>query len=327
MIKFLFKIFLALAIILICFLFIGSPKENKNMIWGINFSQKYASELSLDWREVYLALLKDMNVKNLRLAVHWDLFEKQDGNYDFSDLDWQIQQAKENKARVIPIIGMKTSRWPECHIPNWAISLNKEKQQEKILVLLEKIVSRYKDDNTIEYWQVENEPFFSFGECPWKDDEFLEKEIALVRSIDKNHKIVLSDSGEGSFWFRISKLGDILAVTTYRTAWFKEFKRYVKYPFPPSFYNSKIFLIKAFWGKEVMCGEFQSEPWGEKLTYNLPFFEQEKSMNLEKFKDNIEYIKKTKYSRVYLWGGEWMYWIKVNNYNPLIWEEAKKLFK
>ena len=78
------------------------------------------------------------------------------------------------------------------------------------------------------------------------------------------------------------------------------------------------------WGK---TGEFQAEPWGPKLTYKLSFEEQSKSMNLEKFKENIEYIRKTKYSRVYLWGGEWMYWAKKNNYDNSIWEEAKKIFK
>jgi hypothetical protein len=45
------------------------------------------------------------------------------------------------------------------------------------------------------------------------------------------------------------------------------------------------------------------------------------------FKENISYIKKTDYKRVYLWGVEWMYWAKKNNHNLLIWEEAKKLFK
>jgi len=327
MMKFLINFFWILVVSVLCFLFLIPRENNKNMIWGMNFSQKYASELSLEWKEVYLALLEDMNVKNIRLAVHWDLIEKQNGNYDFSDLDWQIQKAKENNAKLIPIIGMKTTRWPECHIPSWAFSLDKNSQQEKILALLEEIVSKYKNEGTIEYWQLENEPFFTFGECPWKDDEFLEKEISLVRSIDKNHKIVLSDSGEGSFWFRIARLGDIPAVTTYRNAWFKELNRYIKYPFGPNFYNIKISLIKFFFGKDTMCGEFQAEPWGPKLTYKLSFEEQSKSMNLEKFKENIEYIRKTKYSRVYLWGGEWMYWAKKNNYDNSIWEEAKKIFK
>ena len=72
--------------------------------------------------------------------------------------------------------------------------------------------------------------------------------------------------------------------------------------------------------------EFQAEPWGPKLLYDSPLEEQEKTMNLEQFKQNIEFAKKNGLDKFYLWGVEWMYWLKETQQKPEIWNEAKKLF-
>jgi hypothetical protein len=50
-------------------------------------------------------------------------------------------------------------------------------------------------------------------------------------------------------------------------------------------------------------------------------------MDLNKFLDNIKYARQTNFSRIYLWGGEWMYWAKVRGYEKNIWEEAKNIYK
>jgi hypothetical protein len=112
---------------------------------------------------------------------------------------------------------MKTPRWPECHIPEWAKLQSKEEQQAAILDFLKEIVARYDSSKAIVRWQVENEPFFPFGECPWVDKEFLKKEVALVKSLDsKNRPVVVTDSGEGSLWIQAAKIGDIAGTTMYK---------------------------------------------------------------------------------------------------------------
>ena len=50
-------------------------------------------------------------------------------------------------------------------------------------------------------------------------------------------------------------------------------------------------------------------------------------MNLEQFKKNIEFAKKTGLKEFYLWGAEWWYWMKEKQNKPEIWNEAKKLFQ
>lgn len=307
------------------YFFLGKPPLAEKIVWGVNFSQKHAQLLDLDWQENYLALLDDLKVKNIKLLTHWDLIEPERDKYYFDDLDWQIEKAEERGVNLILVMGMKTGRWPECHLPEWAQSLNKEDQQKEILELLEQIVKRYRDRVSVEIWQVENEPFFPFGQCPWSDKEFLEKEVDLVKSLT-NKPVIISDSGEGSLWITAAQLGDIVGTTLHRIVWFKELKTYVSYPFPPIFYWRKAQIIKAFFGKEVFCIELQAEPWGPKLLYDSPLEEQLKTMNLEQFRKNIEFARKTGLKRFYLWGSEWWYWMKEKQGQPEIWQEAKTLF-
>jgi len=326
--KIFFKAFILILLVVLIFLgylFIGTPPQAKEQTFGVNFSQKHASLLGLDWQETYVALLDDLGTRKLKVAAHWDLIEPEEGNFSFEDLDWQIREAEKREAQILLAIGMKTPRWPECHIPEWAKNLEKEKQQEKILKMLKQVVLRYKDSPAIKYWQVENEPFFPFGECLWVDKEFLQKEINLVKSLDtQNHPVVITDTGELSTWITAAKMGDRVGTTMYRKVWFtvphflkKKMERlqqiggfYLSYPYPPSFYWRRAQIIKKLFGKEVMVVELQAEPWGPKLLYDSPLEEQEKSMNLEQFKKNIEFAKKTGLKEFYLWGGEWWYWRK-----------------
>jgi len=322
-----------LTILLIVFLitffyfFIGTPPESQEITFGVNFSQKHAQDLGLEWKENYLALLDDLKVRNLKLITHWDLIEGERDKFYFDDLDWQIKETEDRGAKIILVIGLKTGRWPECHIPEWARNLSKEDQQERILNLLKEIVLRYRQSEAIFAWQVENEPFFPFGECQWKDKDFVAREIDMVREIDSQKRpIVFTDSGEGSFWFEASKLGDIVGITIYKKVWFKELKSYIYYPLPPVFYWRKAVLINKFFNKRVIVAELQAEPWGPVLLYDLPLEEQQKTMDLEQFKYNISFAKKTGLDEFYLWGGEWWYWLKEKQGKVEIWEEAKKLF-
>ena len=320
-------IFLSLILVFAGYLFLGSSSQTKEIKWGVNFSQKHTELLGLDWKETYSAIFDDLGAKNVKLATYWDLIEKQEENYDFEDLDWQIKKAEDSGAEILLVIGMKTPRWPECHIPEWAKNLDKEQQQEKILNLIEKIVLRYANSEAISMWQVENEPFFPFGECLWTDKDFLKKEIAKVKSLDQqNRKILISDSGEGSFWFSAASLGDVVGTTMYRKVWIHQLGIYFNYPFPPTFYSRKAEIIKAIFNKEVICVELQAEPWGPTLLYHSSLEEQEKTMNLEQFKKNIEFAKRTDLREFYLWGTEWMYWLKEKQGKPEIWQEAKELF-
>ena len=95
-------------LLVIGFFFVGSPPRAEKIVWGVNFSQKHAEGLGLDWKAVYSALIDDLGAKNIKLATYWDLIEKEEGNYDFTDLDSQIGEAEQKGVSLLLVIGMKS---------------------------------------------------------------------------------------------------------------------------------------------------------------------------------------------------------------------------
>lgn len=322
--KFLFFVLFFLSVFF--YFFVGKTQEAKNINWGVIFSQKHSQLMGLDWKANYLAILEDLKVKNLKIITHWDLIEPEEGKYNFEDLDWQIKEAEKRNTKIILVIGLKTGRWPECHLPKWAKCEKEIVQcQDALLNYLERIITHYQDSDTILAWQIENEPFFPFGECPKIEKNFVKKEIELVKILDQK-PIIFADSGEFSFWITAAQLGDIVSSTLHRRVYFKEIGTYISYPFPPIYYWRKAGIIKTLFGKKVIVGELQAEPWCKNLLYNCPLEEQEITMDFSQFKENIEFAKKTGLDTFYFWGVEWWYWLKVQKNRPEIWQEAKKMF-
>jgi hypothetical protein len=324
--KILIGVFVAVMVVGVGWFFIGSVEQSENIVWGMNFSQKHTQDFGMDWQETYFALLDDLGVEKIKIITHWDLLEPNKDEFYFDDLNWQIEEAEKRDVEILLAIGMKTGRWPECHIPEWAKKLDEKEREQRVLKLIVEIVENCKNSQSIVYWQVENEPFFAFGECPKINIKFLQKEIDLVKSLDnKDRPIIISESGEFSFYTKSARMGDVVGITMYKTAWFEELKTYIKYPFPSIFYARKAKIIEKVFEKEVICIELQAEPWGPVLLYDLPIEEQNKTMNLELFKENIEFAKNTGLDEFYLWGGEWWYWLKTTQDNSEIWDYAKTI--
>ncbi|OQB07793.1 MAG: Beta-galactosidase [Parcubacteria group bacterium ADurb.Bin216] len=319
-------IFIITAILILCiYLFVGESSPKKTS-WGINYSTKQAVFLGLEPKEVYISLLEDLRFKDIKISVHWDLLQPVGTDeYDFTELDWQIEKAKEYDAKVVLAIGMKTPRWPECHMPQWARNMDKRSQQESIIKMLTAIVDRYKDDKAVSAWQVENEPFLRFGACPWIDGNFLKQEVALVKALDPSREVIVTDSGEMSLWLRVGSIGDVVGVTTYRKVWQQNFGIYIDYFLPPIYYQRRAEIINWLYGKKVIGTELQAEPWCKNSIINTSQEEQAKTLDLEQFKKNIEFAKRMGFGKFYLWGGEWWYWQKEVNNRPEIWEEVKKI--
>ncbi len=333
LLKILFLIFLFL-IISASILFFKKPTGTTNNItWGVAFSQTFAKELGLDWKKVYIEMLDDLKPKGLRLPVYWPKVEPKKGKFDFSDYDFMMDEAKKRDIPVILVVGERVPRWPECHVPRWTENMEKSEVQKNLLNIIELTVKRYKNIDNLKMWQVENEPFLPyFGTCDFVDVKFLDKEIELVKSLDPKRKIMLTDSGELSLWLPTAKRADVFGTTMYRTVWSSHFSKYIgyiTYPLPPKFFWFKANLVKLFYGdKPIIVSELQAEPWSSgKVLTELSKEEQEKSIDIEKFNENIEYARKVGFKEVYLWGVEWWYWQKEEKEDPSYWDTAKKLFK
>src|SRR3989339_354107 len=311
--KFLFwalKVFLKILILLIIVIALAGwwglkkvgVKEPK--LFGVTYSARNAEDFGMSRTSVFTEIL-----------------------YDFSEIDWQLREAEKRGAEIILAVGRKLPRWPECFVPEW-VSAKKDRnfEETELFDYIETTVERYKNNPALKIWQVENEPFLPFGrECSLFGDKVLEREIAIVKKIDGAHPVLITDSGELSFWVRAAKRSDIFGTTMYREIW-NEYLGFFTYPLPPQFFRAKLALTELFAGKRpAIVSELQAEPWQKKQSYELSPEDTLSVFDLNQFKDHIIYAKNSGFDEFYLWGVEWWYWLKINGH-PEIWNEAKNLF-
>ena len=149
--------------------------------FGITFSSLYTTQLGLNVKETYQALVDELGVRTVRLPVYWSQIEQESGRFDWEEMDWLVDYSKEHEVALTLVVGAKVPRWPECFIPDWAEKLSSADRQKAVLSFLETTVNRYKTVSVVERWQVENEPFFPFGECPkLSPKQFLERVDLVV---------------------------------------------------------------------------------------------------------------------------------------------------
>jgi hypothetical protein len=305
---------------------LAAPKT-KNIQYGLTFSAPYAQSLGLDWKQAYLAILTELKPKYIRLSAYWDATEPQENVYDFSDLDFQVNNAAQANSKIVLAVGRRLPRWPECHDPGWISKLTQSELQNDQLSYIETVVERYQNNSAISAWQVENEPFLSsFGICPPLDVNFLDTEIALVKKLDPTRPVIITDSGELDFWFEAGNRGDIFGTTLYRYVYSDVFKRYWTNHIPGIYYRFKAGLLELLHpGKQIAIMELEAEPWTTAGIPNTPVDQQFKTMSIGNFNTIIGVAKSTGFSPQYLWGAEWWYWMKAKQNDPEFWDAAKKL--
>src|SRR3989344_8382272 len=204
---------------------------DKNIIWGATFSKKQSDHLDIDWKLVYSKMIDEMPFKILRIPIYWDEIEKKPGEFDFSDYAWMFDLARSKEIEIVPVIGRRVPRWPECHTPEFYQNLSSNDIKQKILNLITLEIEQFKSYDNIKKWQIDNEPFLDFfGECPLTDENLIKKEIALVRELDAR-PILITESWELSSWLNGARLADILGVSMYRETWNKNWG-WFQYPLP-----------------------------------------------------------------------------------------------
>jgi len=319
---------ITLSVFVLLYFALSLRKLPEKISYGVSFSKFHTDELGLSWQEVYTAILDDLRVQRFRLSAHWPMVEAENGKYDFSVLDTQLQEAEKRGAKVILGVGRRLPGWPECHIPDWAKGLSWEEKKENIRAYIEATVTRYKDSPTIEYWQAENEPFlsvFAKEHCGELDEEFLKEEISLIKKIDGNTPVLVTDSGNLGLWKNAWEAGDAFGTSVYMYLWNPTIGE-VKSVYLPSTYRVKTRLLELFYGKKKnFLIELSLEPWLLEPIAQAPLNVQLKRMNIEKFDEIISFAKKTGFEEQYLWGAEWWYWMKLRG-ESAYWDRAKELF-
>jgi Beta-galactosidase len=327
--RFWLLMFLTLLLLLALGVFLLARKEKPvEITYGMSFNTLYARELGLDWQETYDAILNDLGVRHLRLAAHWPMVEPERGVYNFSELDYQIKRAEEEGAEVILAIGRRLPRWPECHVPTWAQGIPVSVRNDAQLEYMKLVIERYKSSPAIKIWQIENEPFlkaFAFEHCGELDTEFLDKEIAFVRTLDTTRPLLVTDSGNLGTWNGAYQRGDIFGTSVYVHFWNPELGQFRTF-LPAWFYRAKENTMALIHGrKQAYLIELSAEPWLIEPIAQVPISVQFTRMDVEKFNDILDYAAATRFDTQYLWGAEWWYWLLLSG-EPDFWQRGQELF-
>lgn len=319
--------FIGLGLYILAFSSLGqTPAE-----LGVTYSPRYTRELGLNEKTTFIKILDDLKVKRIRIPVYWDEIEPFPQKLNFGSVDFYLFEAQKRQVEVILVIGHKQPRWPECFAPVWVSKLLPEDRGEKVLQLLAKEVTHFKQFPNVVAWQVENEPSLSFGVCdPVNQQTFnlLKKEVEMVKGLDQR-PVLITDSGELSLWTGSIIYSDWFGTTLYRTVWSKYFG-VIDYPLPPIFYSLKEKIVRGLTGKRglTIISELQAEPWIIKRArvVDTNVEEQAKLLPVAKLESNVRYAQEIGFSQIYLWGVEWWYYMAQNGH-PQYLEYAKGLFR
>ncbi|MFH1552662.1 MAG: beta-galactosidase [Candidatus Omnitrophota bacterium] len=315
---------------------------------GTTYSPRQSEYLDMDWRETYLAVL-DEGFDIIRLGAYWDEIEKSENIYDFSSLDWQLKEAREKEIPVVLTVGMKAPRWPEYFIPEWVLEKTSlpfgadvsksEFLRERTLKFIKKVVEHCKEDPTIHYWQVENEPMDRMGEQYWFIGEaFLRQEVELVRSLgEANRPILLTSATYPNKTLRfIARLFlwhdpvkeslaicDIIGLNVYpvvgREFWFGNVYFRGDRKESGAYFSNLLAAIEKG-GKKVWLTELQAEPWEPG---QLVYMEKARPLSgdPELAMEVLREFQELGVNTVLLWGAEyWRY--RAQNYGDTQWQDT-----
>jgi hypothetical protein len=302
--------------------------SNEPMVLSGTFIPDYARYFDLGPKQTFTAMLDDLGLKKVRLVSYWSNIEHSKGQYDFSELDWQMHLAESRGVKVSLAVGLRQPRWPECHMPDWAQAEPVTEWQPQLYTFISTVVNRYKNSPALDSYQLENEYFLSvFGECHNFDRDRLVSEFNLVKAIDPKHTLIVSMSNNAIGTPIGNPTPDEWAISVYKRVWDKTItRRYFEYPIPAWYYAFRAGWTELTRGRNSFIHELQTEPWIADPVGGIKdasIAEQDKTLDAVRLKDRIAYGEATGMKEVGLWGVEWWYWRKEKFNDPSLWNVAK----
>jgi len=320
---------------------------------GTTYSPKQSEYLGLDWRETYLAIL-NVGFDLIRLGTYWSEIEKKEDVYDFTVLDWQIFEAKRKGVPIILTVGMKAPRWPEYFIPQWVFKhiypgfgdeiSDEEYLRERTLQFIRTVVSHYKKETIVQYWQIENEPLDREGQNYWWiGHDFLKQEADLVREMDdKKRPIIINIATYPNKFLRSLArfftprnpindslaLCDILGLDVYPAVghkfWWRKFYFWSTKQERAEYFSDILNLAKSR-KKKVWIIEFQAEPWEPGV---LVYKEKNRPPTgwPEMTKVSFQELRELGFDTILLWGAEYWHFRETQHKDKNWWEMVLDLF-
>jgi glycosyl hydrolase family 42 (putative beta-galactosidase) len=262
---------------------------------GISFRPRQVEAFGLEAKATLRTLLA-YPFEMIRLAAYWNRIEARAGEFDTSELDWQLDAAELAGKQVILSVGaIKNFGYPEFYVPAHRLgrpiregSVVRPYTHEALLSgatdFIRRVAERYRDRASIVAWQVEHEAVDPLGvEHSWRlGADLVEQEIEALEDADSTRPVMMngflptSSLVRVSQWWRTrdqgdsldvaARLADIVGIDYYpRHAVAKVGSRTLyldgaRLPWQRLLTRSFLESVRRR-GKRLMVAEGQSEPW------------------------------------------------------------------
>lgn len=205
------------------------PRDSTEL--GISFRPRQAETFGLHPPDALRKLL-GYPFGLVRLGAYWNHAERQPGDFDASELDWQVDAAVAAGKRLILCAGaVKTFGYPEFFVP--AHHLPEPLPEGRLITpvshpelldaartFVTRVVERYRDCPAVVAWQVEHDAVDPLGlEHSWRlSKSFVAGEIDAARTADATRPILLNGFLPTSTpvglqqWWRTRPQGDSVRV-------------------------------------------------------------------------------------------------------------------
>ena len=314
---------------------------------GISFRPRQAEAMGLDVRDSLNRLL-DHPFDVIRLAAYWDRLEPEPGVFRPDDLDWQVEAAERAGKQVIISVGtVKNFGYPEYFVPDHVLDVP---LREGRLVLpdahpellagatavIEKIVARYRDRESVIAWQVEHEAVDPLGmEHSWRlATSFVRREVEAVRLADPTRPVMLNGFlptslpvGAQQWWRTRTRATRWRSRSCWPTSWASTsiparavgakgravYLAGSRSPWQQRLRRSLFEWASLERGREVIVSEGQAEPWEAVTEPPNPFAAAMYSCRPEHLIENYNQCMSwndgapTRLSAYLFWGAE--YWL------------------
>lgn len=324
----------------------GNPSLKRPSALGTTFSQLQCKYMGLDYRDVFRHTCS-LGFDRIRLCSYWNEIEPAENKFDFTALDWLLDESHKHGIEVVLTVGMKAPRWPEFHFPDWIkdrhnITQNSEAIDhnptiaDRTLNFTQKVIEHARKAPSIKYWQIENEPFTRLEITGGRHLSYefvrLEAEVARTHALPEQKLLMTNaislpsaDLDEDDHAFEESlALADAIGINVY-----------TKVPADASFYlepQQPYWQKLQLWhqslaanGKEDWIAEAQAEPWEPNQLVAMGKAEYPSSTP-RRAASLVNSLTEIGYGTVMLWGCEYWYWQRKNGRN-LWWWTMQQLVK
>ncbi|MBD1866328.1 beta-galactosidase [Oculatella sp. FACHB-28] len=300
---------------------------------GTTFSQLQCQYINLNYQEAFRQICS-LGLKRIRLCSYWHEIEPLENSFDFTTLDWLLDESHRHGIEVILTVGMKAPRWPEFHFPSWLAaqqdtSITSQPVDHNAAIanytlrFIQKVIEHTRDAPNLKYWQIENEPFtrLAITSGRYLSYEFVRQEVELARTLALprqklllTNAITLPDAGsnEDDRAFQESlSLADAVGINVYTQVPDGNLSSYLQ-PSPAYWYKLNAWQQQlSTSGKEAWVSEAQAEPWEPNHLVALDAV-QYPSSSPQQTSGLVNLLVDLGYRTILLWGCEYWYWHQQN---------------